>query len=50
MVSQDIYSKAASRNLTKRDFRWTFVFQDWNYMFFPTKMLSAHVTFITMTG
>ena len=47
---QDIYSKAKSRNLVKRDARWTFVFQDWNDGNFPKNSLSAQVTFMTMTG
>ena len=47
---QEIFQKAKSRNLVKRDARWTFVFHDWNDGNFPTNSLPAQVTFMTMTG
>ena len=47
---QDIYGRAKSRNLAKRDSRWTFVFHDWNAESFPKSQLSAQVTFMQMTG
>ena len=45
----DIYKKAKSKKLVKRDARWTLVFHDWNYNRFDTSLLGdAKATFFTM--
>ena len=40
--------KAKSKNLVKRDARWTLVFHDWSDNKFETSLLGAKVTFLTM--
>ena len=45
----DVYKKAKSKKLVKRDARWTLVFHDWNYNRFDTSLLGdAKATFFTM--
>ena len=40
--------EAKEQKLVKRDARWTFVFQDWEWNTFPTEIINSKATFITM--
>ena len=42
------FSEARTRQLVRRDARWTMVFQDWDVKRFPRDQITSELTFVTM--